>query len=69
MVFSPRIIKKIRTQKYIEIMKDYTFGNPSASNILVQLVDNHDLSVIESEVSLIREFAGSDFFLIAMKKP
>ena len=48
-------------------MKKYTFGDPAASNILVQMVDDHDLSVIESEVSLIREFAGPDFFLIALK--
>ena len=48
-------------------MKRYTFGDPAASNILVQMVDDHDLSVIESEVSLIREFAGPDFFLIALK--
>ena len=48
-------------------MKKYTFGDPAASNILVQMVDDHDLSVIESEVSLIQEFAGPDFFLIALK--
>ena len=48
-------------------MKEYTFGDPAASNILVQMADDHDLSVIESEVSLIREYAGSDFFLIVIK--
>ena len=48
-------------------MKKYTFGDPAAHNILVQMVDDHDLSVIESEVSYIREFAGSDFFLTALK--
>ena len=48
-------------------MTKYTYGDPSASNILVQMVDDHDLSVIENEVSIIREMAGSDFFLIAVK--
>ena len=48
-------------------MKKYTFGDPAARNILVQMVDDHDLFVIESEVSYIREFAGSDFFLAALK--
>ena len=48
-------------------MKKYTYGNPSAANVLVQMVDDHDLSVIESEVSLIRELSGMDFFLIAYK--
>ena len=48
-------------------MTRYTFGDPSASNILVQLVDDHDLSVIESETALIRELAGTDFSLIAIK--
>ena len=48
-------------------MKKYTFGDPSASNILVQMVDDHDLSEIECEVAAIRELAGADFCLIALK--
>ena len=48
-------------------MKKYTFGDPSAADVLVQMVDDHDLSVIESEAALIRELAGRDFFLNAMK--
>ena len=48
-------------------MAKLIFGDTSARNVLVQMVDDHDLSVIENEVSLIREFAGVDFFLIAIK--
>ncbi len=48
-------------------MTKYTFGDPSASNILVQMVDDHDLAVIENETALICELAGTDFFLIAMR--
>ena len=48
-------------------MTKYTFGDPYASNILVQMVDDHDLSVIEGEAASIRELAGTDFFLIAFK--
>ncbi|MBR3166027.1 MAG: esterase [Lachnospiraceae bacterium] len=48
-------------------MTKYTFGDPSASNILVQMVDDHDLAVIESEAASICKLAGPDFFLIAMK--
>ena len=45
----------------------YLFGDMSAQNILVQMVDDHDLSVIENEVTSIRELTGEDFILIAMK--
>lgn len=46
----------------------YLFGDMSAQNILVQMVDDHDLSVIENEVTSIRELTGEDFILIAMKE-
>ena len=45
----------------------YTYGNPDADILLIQMVDDHDLSVIESEVSCIRELCGRDFFLKAVK--
>lgn len=48
-------------------MKIYEYGNPSASTILVQPVDAHDLSLIENEVNEIRRISGKDFFLIACK--
>lgn len=50
-----------------EQMNKYTFGDPLASRILIQLIDDHDLSVIGREVSVIRELAGTDFFLIALR--
>ena len=48
-------------------MTKYSFGNPAAANVLVQMVDDHDLSVIENEVSLIRKYAETDFCLMAIK--
>ena len=48
-------------------MKKYEYGNRDSSNILIQMVDDHDLAVIESEVSIIKDLAGDDFRLIAFK--
>ena len=48
-------------------MIKYEYGDPGSSNVLVQMVDDHDLAVIESEVKEIRELAWSDFYLIALK--
>ena len=46
----------------------FTFGNPEAATQLVQLVDDHDLSLIEQEVEFIRELSGGqDFGLKAVK--
>ena len=45
----------------------HLYGEQSSSSVLVQMVDDHDLSVMDSEVRLIREMAGKDFLLIAMK--
>lgn len=44
-----------------------TYGNPNADILLIQMVDDHDLSVIESEVSCIRKLSGRDFLLKAIK--
>lgn len=48
-------------------MKTYEYGNPQASAALIQMVDDHDLGVIKSEVSEIQKLAGMDFHLIAIK--
>lgn len=48
-------------------MKRIEFGNRDSLNILIQMVDDHDLAMIENEVSAIREMAGDDFYLIAFK--
>ena len=36
----------------------FTYGNPEADRLLVQMVDDHDMSLIENEVSLIRDLTG-----------
>ena len=48
-------------------MIKYKYGNTDASIVLVQMVDDHDLSVIENEAAKIRELSGQDFCLIALK--
>ena len=48
-------------------MTRFEYGNPGSSNVLIQMVDDHDLSVIENEVNTIKEKAGDDFYLIALK--
>ena len=42
------------------------YGNENSTNILIQMVDDHDLEVIESEVATI-ESATTDFCLITIK--
>ena len=45
-----------------------SYGNPGADTLLVQPVDDHDLQVIENEVSYIKELTGGrDFCLKAVK--
>lgn len=48
-------------------MQMYEFGNPSASTVLIQPVDDHELSLIENEVNEIKRLNTKDFFLIACK--
>lgn len=48
-------------------MTRFEYGNRESSNVLIQMVDNHDLSVIESEVDAITKRTEEDFFLIALK--
>ena len=46
----------------------FTYGNPGADFTLVQMTDDHDMEVIENEVSLIRDLSGGqDFCLKAVK--
>ena len=35
-----------------------TYGDPRADILLLQMVDDHDLEVIEKEVSFIRDLSG-----------
>ena len=48
-------------------MKIYEYGNSSSSNVLIQPVDDHDLSVMDSEIALIKAAAGDDMYLLAVK--
>ena len=42
------------------------YGNENSTNILIQMVDDHDLEVIESEVATI-EAITTDYYLITVK--
>lgn len=48
-------------------MKTIAYGNPDASTVLLQMVDDHDLEGIESEIAEIQKLTDSDFCLIAIK--
>ncbi len=50
-----------------KITKRFEYGNPNSLNVLLQMVDDHDLSVIENEVKSITEEVGDDFCLVALK--
>ena len=57
--------------KYREMDNDgmtvFEYGNPNAGIVLVQPVDDHDMSVMDSEVRYIRELTDQEFGLIAVK--
>ena len=48
-------------------MEILEFGNPAASTVLIQPVDDHDLSFIEREVEAISRLSTRDFRLLALK--
>ena len=43
------------------------YGNPDASVILIQMVDEHDMEGMESEVAEIKKLMDADFSLLAFK--
>ena len=43
------------------------FGNIESNIILIQPVDDHDLAVMDSEVSALKKMAGDSFHLITIK--
>lgn len=49
------------------MMKQYQYGNPNAMTVLIQLVDDHDLAVIENEIAEIQRLTNADFHLLAIK--
>ena len=48
-------------------MQAHLLGNPDSKTILIQMVDDHDLEVIDSEFLLIKEATSEDFALLAAK--
>lgn len=48
-------------------MKRYEYGDPSADIVLIQMVDDHDLEMMEKEVAYIRERTARRFHLIAVQ--
>lgn len=50
-----------------EAMQTTTYGKEDAKTVLIQMVDDHDLEEIESEVAEIQRQVGDDFYLIALK--
>ena len=48
-------------------MERYEFGNPNSTNVLIQMIGDHELLGLEKELAYIRKNAGEDFFLIAFK--
>lgn len=49
------------------MMKLYEYGIPDASTVLIQLVDDHDLAVIENEIAEVQRLTNADFYLLAIK--
>ncbi len=47
---------------------DMSYGNPSASIVLIQMVDDHDLGGIESEAAEIKKLTDADFHLECVSK-
>ncbi len=48
-------------------MQILNYGDPSASTVLIQPVDDHDLAEIDAEIAEIRRLVQVDFQLIAVK--
>lgn len=47
-------------------MKTYEYGNPTASVVFIQPVDEHDLSFMENEIAEIKKHTEKEFYLIAV---
>lgn len=43
------------------------YGNPDASVVLIQMVDDHDMESMESEITAIKKLTDVDFQLLAFK--
>ena len=47
-------------------MTVFEYGNPNAGIVLVQPVDDHDMSVMDSEVRYIRELTDQRFYTLIL---
>ncbi len=45
----------------------YTYGDPDAETVLIQMADDHDLERIGTEAAEIRKLTDTGFYLIAVK--
>ena len=45
----------------------HEFGNPESTRVLVQPVDDHDMAVMDGEVTALMEMEGDSFHLITVK--
>lgn len=48
-------------------MLRYEYGNTDSKNVLIQMIGEHDISEIPEEMETIRELAGDDFCLTALR--
>lgn len=49
------------------MLKQFEFGNPGAQDVLIQLVDDHDLAGMEKEIAAIQAATDVDFRLLALQ--
>ena len=49
------------------MMEKFEYGDPGAPVVLIQPVDDHDLSFLDSEVRIIESRTDADFRLVALK--
>ena len=57
----------VHAREKVSDMTVHEYGIPDSSTVLIQPVDEHDLSVLENEIRTIEELSGRDFRLLALK--
>ena len=45
----------------------FTYGNPEADTVLLQLIDDHELAMMSSEAEAIRKLTDKDFYLAGIR--
>ena len=61
-----RLVKKNERNEDMEIVK--RLGNLTSDNVFIQMVDDHDLEVMEGEIETLRQLSGGeDWALVAVK--